>query len=633
MMHAKKEFRLGAALLFLAALLLISSVRQARAEEAKTNFFLPQNPVAAAYVLGRLSNQELIAAPRSEFVYVALLQRAGLDRKYRLEALEGLARLRHTDALSQLLEGLADLDKKGEEAVGAMQDLLAILLQGKPEALTAKRKTLEKLAVESQLALTRQIGYAALVTADGSSGPAWKQAEANPAQLVDLVLGVPLIREAALRMGFYPKLEPLLRNADSAELQRAAITAIVAVPGREAETFKTLAALVEAGTERPAAIASIQHISPKAWQKETAEQLVNSLAGYLENVPAGERTEAEFTRALQLATELASLLPEEKGRALTRKLRGLGPAVVMLRAIYEQMRYDKQIFVVETGKPVAIILQNEDAMPHNIAILVPGALEEIGEMAEKMPAEPDSEGRVYVPASAKVLHATKLVAGGQKAQLSFIAPAEPGEYPYVCTFPGHWRRMTGTMTVVKDVDAWLASHAGAEQPKLTEWKLEDLAPHLSKAGFGRNLEKGKELFTRLACAQCHKLGQTGYAYGADLTDVLVRYKNDRASVLQQILEPSKIIEERYRNFEFELKSGDSLTGMILKEDAETVTIQTGPADSLIQTLKKSELQSRRALSSSPMPVGLLNALSEEQILDLLAYLESGGKAQAHEHAH
>jgi len=193
--------------------------------------------------------------------------------------------------------------------------------------------------------------------------------------------------------------------------------------------------------------------------------------------------------------------------------------------------------------------------------------------------------------------------------------------------------MTGTMTVVKDVDAWLASHAGAEQPKLTEWKLEDLAPHLSKAGFGRNLEKGKELFTRLACAQCHKLGQTGYAYGADLTDVLLRYKNDRASVLQQILEPSKIIEERYRNFEFELKSGDSLTGMILKEDAETVTIQTGPADSLIQTLKKSELQSRRALSSSPMPVGLLNALSEEQILDLLAYVESGGKAQAHEHAH
>ena len=50
--------------------------------------------MAAAYVLGRLSDQELIAAPRSEFVYVALLQRKGLDSKYRLEALSGLAAIR-----------------------------------------------------------------------------------------------------------------------------------------------------------------------------------------------------------------------------------------------------------------------------------------------------------------------------------------------------------------------------------------------------------------------------------------------------------------------------------------------------------------------------------------------------------
>src|SRR6058998_3582207 len=76
----------------------------------KTNFFLPQNPVAAAYVLGRLSNPELIAAPRSEFVYVALLQRAGLDRKYRLEALDGLATLRHSDRLAELLAALRNLD-------------------------------------------------------------------------------------------------------------------------------------------------------------------------------------------------------------------------------------------------------------------------------------------------------------------------------------------------------------------------------------------------------------------------------------------------------------------------------------------------------------------------------------------
>jgi putative heme-binding domain-containing protein len=287
--------------------------------------------------------------------------------------------------------------------------------------------------------------------------------------------------------------------------------------------------------------------------------------------------------------------------------------------------------VVEAGKPVAITLQNDDAMPHNLAILAPGALEEVGQAAEKMPAEPDAEGRLYVPVSSKVLHATKLVPPGQKLQLAFTAPLEPGEYPFVCTFPGHWRRMVGTLAVAQDVEAYVAAHAADLQPKVTEWKVADLEPELAQAGSHRDTEQGKELFTRLACVQCHKLGESGYAYGPSLTDVFTRYKNDRASVLLQILEPSKIIEDRYRNFSFEIKDGETVTGMVLKEDAESITVQTGPADSLVQVLKKSDILKRSPLASSPMPLGLLNSLSKEQILDLLAYLEAGGRLPKHHH--
>src|SRR6476620_10778237 len=75
-------------------------------EPARKTFFLPKSPAAAAYVLGRLSNKELIEAPRSEFVFVALLQRRGLERKYRVEALDGLAKLRNTDPLTELLAAL-----------------------------------------------------------------------------------------------------------------------------------------------------------------------------------------------------------------------------------------------------------------------------------------------------------------------------------------------------------------------------------------------------------------------------------------------------------------------------------------------------------------------------------------------
>jgi putative heme-binding domain-containing protein len=220
--------------------------------------------------------------------------------------------------------------------------------------------------------------------------------------------------------------------------------------------------------------------------------------------------------------------------------------------------------------------------------------------------------------------------GGQTAKLAFTAPTEPGDYPYVCTYPGHWRRMVGTLAVVTDVEAYLASRTSVE-PTITEWKVDDLAPDLPNVAAGRNLTIGKELFTNLACAQCHRLGPEGGNYGPDLTDVFKRYQNDRAGVLRHILEPSALITDRYRNIEFELKDGETLLGMVVKEEADSLIIQTGPSDALIQTLKKSDIKERKPLSSSPMPIALLNTLSKDQILDLLAYLESNGNVQPHAH--
>jgi putative heme-binding domain-containing protein len=619
--------------LLLAAFILARRAACAEDPPNQTNFFLPQNPVAAAYVLGRLSNQELIEAPRSEFVYVALLQRKGLDRKYRIEALDGLARIRQTDVLAELLRGLVELDRKGDESAESLRELASILLQsGRPEML-AKRSELDRLALGSQLSLTRQIVWAARVTAEGAIEGSWRDAEPNPAQLEDLLLGIPLITDAGLRAASYTKLKPMLLNAQQSALRRAAIIAIAAVPGHEEETFNSLAALVRDGVEVPAAIASLGRIPRSSWPKEALIPLSQSVVEYLQKVPAEQRIEPPFANALQFATELAALLPPDAERAMTRTLRTLGPTVVTLHAVYEQMRFDKTLIAVEAGKPLALILQNDDAMPHNLAVLAPGALQEIGLAAEKMSPEPDSQGRLYVPASPKVLQATRLASQGQKVQLTFNAPEQPGDYPFVCTFPGHWLRMSGTLAVVPDVEAYLASHPLSQQPKLVEWKLADLSPDLDHAASSANLPTGKELFSKLACFQCHKLGSQGYSYGPDLTEVFKRHKNDRAAVLEQILEPSKVIEERYRNFNFELNNGDSVLGLILKDDNLSVTIQTGPADSLIQVLKKSEIRRQRAQTSSPMPVGLLNSLTKSEIFDLLAYLESGGNIPPHDHAH
>jgi putative heme-binding domain-containing protein len=619
--------------LLLATLLFLLLSGLSQEETQKKTFFLPKNPTAAAYILNRLSNKELIAAPRSEFVYVALLQRKGLDRKYRLEALEGLSSIRKTDVLTELLGGIGELDKKGEELGSVLRDLTVVLLQTKASDLAAKRDALAKLAAEAELPLTRQIGYAALLTVDGSGQKAWAQVESEPARLADLILSIPLLRDAAIRAALYPKIEPLLHKADPAEVRRAAITAITTLPGHDLETFQTLAALVESGTERSTTVASLQRIPRKAWVKEQAQPLLDSLLAYLQTVPVDQRTEPDVINAFQFASDLTSLLPPEKARVLDKTLRAIGVTVFLVRTIPEQMLYDKSLIVVEIGKPIEIILINDDAMPHNLVIVTPGAVEEIGQAAEKMTPEPDGQGRIHVPPSPKVLHATKMVDPGQQAKLSFTAPEEPGDYQYVCTFPGHWRRMVGTLAVVKDVEAYLASRAATPEPTMTEWKLEDLAPDLANVGAGRNLEGGKDSFTRLACAQCHKLGKEGINYGPDLSDVFKRYGNDRAAVLRQILEPSLVISNRYVNYQFELKNGDSSLGMIIKEDENNLTVQTGPSDALIQTIKKSEIKERQPQSSSAMPLGLLSTLSKNQILDLLAYLESGGNLPPHEHAH
>ena len=73
--------------------------------------------------------------------------------------------------------------------------------------------------------------------------------------------------------------------------------------------------------------------------------------------------------------------------------------------------------------------------------------------------------------------------------------------------------------------------------------------------------------------------------------------------------------------------------MIVNEQADRLTIQTGPSEALMQTLNRSEVKERQPQSSSVMPLGLLNALTKEQILDLLAYLESGGQVPGREHQH
>jgi len=310
------------------------------------------------------------------------------------------------------------------------------------------------------------------------------------------------------------------------------------------------------------------------------------------------------------------------------------PALTTIRigTVPEKMMYDVKQIAVKPGKKIKLTFANPDFMPHNILLVKPGKANEVGEKAMALGAKGFDVG--FVPQSPDILWASKLLDHGKEQVIEFTAPTTEGAYPYVCTFPGHHLIMRGVLIVANNPTEFLAKNPEAA-PKITEWKLADFADDLKRVGTHRNFARGQQQFTALACAQCHQLGKEGVAFGPSLSDVVKKYKGDAKLVLQEILEPSKAIEEKYRNVTLELGDENSLSGLVLAEDAASVTIQTGPAANQIQKVAKSAIKSRKASALSLMPAALLNSLDKEQILDLLAYLLAEGKADhaAFKHAH
>lgn len=155
------------------------------------------------------------------------------------------------------------------------------------------------------------------------------------------------------------------------------------------------------------------------------------------------------------------------------------------------------------------------------------------------------------------------------------------------------------------------------------WKMSDLEPQLAKVSKGRSFKDGKQAFEAAQCAACHKFGNEGGAIGPDLTAISARFT--RRDILESIVDPSKVISEQYANTTVRTNDGDAVEGRILEETPEKIVIRPNPLDQKTVTIKKSDVKSKGLSKLSPMPEGLINNLSETEILDLIAYLESGGK--------
>ncbi len=212
-------------------------------------------------------------------------------------------------------------------------------------------------------------------------------------------------------------------------------------------------------------------------------------------------------------------MPLDQAKLVRKELGELGVRVIRLGTVVDQMLFDKDRLVVKAGRPVEIIFENPDLMPHNFVVTQPGALEKIGLLAEATATQPGALERNYVPRSDKILLASKLLQPRESEKIAFTAPSKPGVYPYVCTYPGHWRRMYGALYVVEDLDEYLADPEGYlaknslpiedellkfNRPR-KEWKFDDLASAVEPLEPGRSFNNGKQMFQVATCVACHKL--------------------------------------------------------------------------------------------------------------------------------
>jgi putative heme-binding domain-containing protein len=161
------------------------------------------------------------------------------------------------------------------------------------------------------------------------------------------------------------------------------------------------------------------------------------------------------------------------------------------------------------------------------------------------------------------------------------------------------------------------------RPFVKEWAATELVPIVESGLKQRDYANGRALFTAARCAQCHHFDGDGGPFGPDLTGVAGRFSI--RDLTEKLCNPNKAIADLYQSTVLNLKDGKQIQGRIIGEQGGKIQIITD-ANKLdqITNVDAANVESREVSKVSFMPVGLLNTLNKEEILDLVAYLLSGG---------
>ena len=140
----------------------------------------------------------------------------------------------------------------------------------------------------------------------------------------------------------------------------------------------------------------------------------------------------------------------------------------------------------------------------------------------------------------------------------------------------------------------------------------------------RNFEQGRRAFAAARCIVCHRFGGDGGATGPDMTQAGGRFQ--LKDLVEAIVEPSRVVSDQYKASVVQTSAGKVITGRVVAEAPDAITIVTDPEDATkFVQVKRADIEEITPSSASLMPAGLLDQLNEEEVLDLIAYTLSRGQ--------
>ncbi len=159
-----------------------------------------------------------------------------------------------------------------------------------------------------------------------------------------------------------------------------------------------------------------------------------------------------------------------------------------------------------------------------------------------------------------------------------------------------------------------------------DYTIEEVMTLVGNGLHDRDFTTGQNLFHSVTCFSCHRFDGAGGGLGPDLTTSASRFSI--RDLVENIVEPSKVISDQYGSEQVELDNGTSLIGRAYVENGLLHVVYDPRNPDEKEEIELSRVRSRAPYPVSFMPTGLLNALNSDEVLDLLAYIQSGGDPKA-----